>query len=360
MKSALQLARKGEGLTRPNPPVGAIVVLNNEIVGTGYHRKVGCDHAEVAALKNAGTLAQGATIFVTLEPCSTVGRTPPCTDAILKAGIKKVVVSVRDPNPKHAGRGIALLKHAGVEVLEGVCADEGKALITPFAKWITKGMPYVTLKLGMTIDGSIADFQDGSKWITGAKSRATVQAMRRRADAVCVGSGTARIDNPSLLPRPALGRTPYRVVFDTNCNLPDNLTIFNDVHNANTIVVAGPDASVAKIEALKVKGVNVWQVPIENGRISLKSFMQKMGEFGVLHALIEGGGEIAESLTRHQLVDEFVFFVAPLLLGGVSKKSFAGNGWLLEEAPRLVFKQIKKSGEDIMIRAVRRNEQLQV
>ena len=204
MARAIELARLGEGLTRPNPPVGAVLVLEDHIIAEGWHQKAGADHAERDCLKKIPPMPvnlKSATLYITLEPCSTHGRTPPCTDIILEKGIGRVVVSVVDLNPAHAGRGLKLLEDEGVEVVTGVLEEEGRALIAPFEKFITTGMPYITLKLASTIDGKIADSQGNSKWITGPEAREVVQAMRRRADAIMVGAGTVRADDPSLLPR---------------------------------------------------------------------------------------------------------------------------------------------------------------
>ena len=200
MQRALRLARRGEGLTRPNPPVGAVAVKSGKIVGEGYHRRAGGPHAEVVALSKAGTKARGCTLYVTLEPCCTWGRTPPCTDLILSSGVRRVVVSVRDPNPRHSGRGLTLLRRKGIRVIEGVCAEEGMKLIAPFAKWIRRGLPYVTLKLGMSVDGKIADRKGRSRWITGPEARNKVHELRRRVDGILVGGGTVRNDDPSPAP----------------------------------------------------------------------------------------------------------------------------------------------------------------
>ena len=228
MRRALALARRGEGCTRPNPPVGAVVVVRNRLVGQGYHQIAGGPHAEVHALRKAGRHSAGATLYVTLEPCSTQGRTPPCTDAIIAAGVRRVVVAVRDPNPRHAGRGLIVLRRKGIEIHEGVVADQATELLRPFAKWIQHKTPYVTLKLAMTLDGRIADAQGRSQWITGPAMRGAVHALRRRVDAILVGRETAAIDDPNLLPRPARGRQPFRVVVDSRGRLPPNLRMLHD------------------------------------------------------------------------------------------------------------------------------------
>ncbi|MFA7257683.1 MAG: bifunctional diaminohydroxyphosphoribosylaminopyrimidine deaminase/5-amino-6-(5-phosphoribosylamino)uracil reductase RibD [Kiritimatiellales bacterium] len=324
MQRALALARRGEGLTRPNPPVGAVLVQNGKIIAEGFHKKAGLDHAERACLKNLKPKAQSlrsSTLYVSLEPCSTTGRTPPCTDLILERGIKKVVIGAKDPNPAHSGRGIRILRRAGVEVITGVCRAEAEALIAPFAKRILTGMPYVTLKLASTIDGRIADASGKSKWITGPQARVKVQALRRSADAIMVGAGTVRVDNPSLLPRPSKGRNPWRVIIGSN--VPANAKVFCDEAAEWTLVMNGP----------------------------LKTILEELGRRGVMHVLCEGGGELAGSLMRAGLVDEFALFIAPAVLGGGGVPMFGKMGWPLTKMPLLHFQTLEKCGKDVFIRA---------
>jgi diaminohydroxyphosphoribosylaminopyrimidine deaminase/5-amino-6-(5-phosphoribosylamino)uracil reductase len=339
MQRALALARRGEGLTRPNPPVGAVLVQNGKIIAEGFHKKAGGPHAEVNCLKSAiGNRAKGelgpviagqrsgnlksSILYVTLEPCSTHGRTPPCTDLILERGIRRVVIGAKDPNPAHAGRGVRILRRAGVEVITDVCRAEAEALIVPFAKRILTGMPYVTLKLAATIDGRIADASGKSKWITGPQARAKVQALRRSADAIMVGAGTVRADNPSLLPRPAKGRTPWRVIVGST--LQANAGVLTDEAAGRTVVMNGP----------------------------LKKILSELGKQGVMHVLCEGGGELAGSLVRAGLVDEFALFVAPAMLGGDGVPMFGQKGWPLTKMPLLSFQTLEKLGKDVFIRAL--------
>ncbi len=322
MQRALALARRGEGLTRPNPPVGAVLVQNGKIMAEGFHKKAGGPHAEVKCLKPATGSLKSAILYVTLEPCSTYGRTPPCTDLILARGIRRVVIGAKDPNPAHAGRGIRILRRAGVEVITGVCRAEAEALIAPFAKRILTGMPYVTLKLASTIDGRIADSSGGSKWITGPQARAKVQELRRSADAIMVGAGTVRADNPSLLPRPAGGRMPWRVVVGSN--IPAKAKVRTDEAAERTLVLDG----------------------------SLKKILRDLGKRGVMRVLCEGGGELAGSLVRAGLVDEFALFFAPSLLGGEGVPMFGEKGWLMGKMPLLSFQTLEKCGKDAFISAV--------
>jgi diaminohydroxyphosphoribosylaminopyrimidine deaminase/5-amino-6-(5-phosphoribosylamino)uracil reductase len=325
MMRAIELARQGEGLTRPNPPVGAVLILEDQIVAEGWHHKAGEDHAERDCLGKLPPIAaslKNATLFVTLEPCSSHGRTPPCTDIILEKGIGRVVVSVEDRNPKHAGRGLDVLREAGIEVVSGVCENEGRELIAPFEKFITTGLPYVTLKLASTLDGKIADWTGDSKWITGAEARERVQEMRCRADAVMVGAATVRADDPSLLPRPARGRAPWRVVIGKN--IPSDAKVLNDEAAGRTLVREG----------------------------LLKTVLKEMAErHDIMHVLCEGGGQLAAGLVEEGLVDEFAFFIAPKLIGADGRPNFGKTGGLISEARTFKFQSMEQVGQDILIRA---------
>lgn len=350
---ALQEAQKGVGLTRPNPPVGAVVVKAGRIIGRGAHLKAGMPHAEPIALKEAGTHAKGATLYVTLEPCSTTGRTPPCTEAVIAAGIKRVVVGCTDPNPKHAGQGIDILKKAGIEttVLNDCRCRE---LLAPFAKWVTKGRPFVTLKLGMTLDGKIADRLGRSKWITGADSRKQVQALRRLADAVMVGADTVIRDNPSLQPRPAYGRKPFRVVVDSTGRTPPSAKVYTDRYALQTIVAVTKACSDAKIKKYESTGGQVIVLSASRKRISIPALMKQLAALGMMHVLCEGGGALAEGLVRAECVDEFVFFLAPRIMGGTeSTGAIAGKGWLLDKMPQLEWIETEQCGNDLKVRARR-------
>lgn len=325
MQRALQLAQRGEGLTRPNPPVGAVLVRNGEILSEGFHKKAGGPHAEVNCLNNLKTTPRSlksASLYVSLEPCSTEGQTPACTDLILECGIGRVVVGCKDPNPAHAGRGIRLLRRKGVQVDVGICRREAQRLIEPFAKRMLTGLPYVTVKLGVTLDGRIADSKGASQWITGPESRKKVQAMRRRADAIMVGAGTVRKDNPSLLPRPAKGRRPWRVIVGKN--IPAQSKVLTDEAAERTLIYDG----------------------------SLKRALRDLAKRGMMHVLCEGGGELAGALVRAGLVDEFAVFTAPSLLGGSGLPMFGQKGWSLAKMPALSFRTLEKCGDDVLLTAV--------
>jgi diaminohydroxyphosphoribosylaminopyrimidine deaminase/5-amino-6-(5-phosphoribosylamino)uracil reductase len=333
MQQTLDLAREGLGLTRPNPPVAAMVVKNHRLLGQGFHKKAGGAHAEIHALKEAGAAAKGAAIYVSLEPCSSRGRTPPCVEAILAAGIKEVYVSANDPNPKHAGRGLDLLRESGIYVHPGILEAAGRDLIRPWRSFITLGRPHVTLKLAMSLDGRIADFRKKSQWITGPAARELTQALRREVDAIMVGANTARLDNPSLLPRPSRGRNPYRVIVTREGRLPKSLKVLNDAKSKQTIVASTSGK----------KGTLAYR--------NLKGLMKKLAERDITHLLCEGGGELAGSLVKQGLVDDFVFFVAPTLLGDRGRPGIAGVRWDLDSKPQLEIVSSEAVGRDLMIRA---------
>lgn len=351
MREAIRLAQLGQGLTRPNPPVGAVVVMNGRLVGRGYHRKAGGPHAEVYALRQAGSRARGATLYVTLEPCSTWGRTPPCTEAILQAGITRVVAAIADPNSRHAGKGFRLLRRAGVEVVSGVHADMGREILAPFACSMTRHRPYVTLKLAESLDGRIADASGRSKWISGPAARNVVQQLRCQVDAIMVGAGTVIKDDPSLLPRPAKGRSPYRVIVDAAGRLPAGRRVFSDEAAARTILATTPRCPKQCRAAYAAKGVTVWVLPATGGGVSLPALMRSLHVLGVLHVLCEGGGELAASLLKAKLVDEMLLFVAPVVMGGTGIGAVGGKGWALAEAPRLKIVETRMVGDDVLIRA---------
>ena len=356
MRRAIALAKRGEGLTRPNPPVGAVVVKNGKIIGEGWHKKAGGPHAEIFALRHAGAAARGATLYVTLEPCSTFGRTPPCTGAILAAGISRVVIACRDPNPNHAGRGLRLMKKNGIEVCSAPVRAFGakesprgdatnadaKRLIEPFEMWMTKKRPFVTLKLAITLDGKIADAAGHSQWITGEASRKLVQDLRRRADAIMVGVGTLNADDPSLLPRPDKGRRPWRVIVDTKGRANHRAQVFNDDAAARTLIASAAHGADSFAQTISL--------PKKDGHVSLSALMAELGSLGILHVVCEGGGELASSLVRGKLVDELWLFIAPKIIGGrKAKPAFGGSGWLLKNAPAFQISDCRKVGNDLLV-----------
>lgn len=353
MARAIALARRAEGLTRPNPPVGAVVVRDGRVVGEGYHAGAGRPHAEVNALGMARRRARGATLYVTLEPCSTWGRTPPCTDAILAAGIRRVVAAVKDPNPHHAGRGLAVLRRHGVEAaLAATGSDEAEELIAPFASWITRGRPRLVLKLAATLDGRIADAAGRSKWITGPAARRLAQDWRRASDAVMVGVETVLADNPRLLPRPARGRRPWRIVVDSRGRTPADARVFADGRADRTVLATTAACADEAMRRYLAAGAQVAVLPADGaGRVSLPDLLAHLAGMEVMQVLCEGGGELAAALIRGGLADEMRWFIAPRLLGGGSRPAVGGAGWPLACAPELCFRTVARAGADLVVHA---------
>jgi diaminohydroxyphosphoribosylaminopyrimidine deaminase/5-amino-6-(5-phosphoribosylamino)uracil reductase len=353
MRRAIDLARLSEGSTRPNPPVGAVVVRDGRKLGEGRHQRAGGAHAEVEALNACREPVAGATLYVTLEPCCTTGRTPPCTERILRDGLARVVVGCRDSNACHCGRGLELLSEQGVEVVYGVCEDEARELVLPFSKHIVTGYPFVTLKLAMTLDGHIADRNARSQWITGEAARDEVQRMRRRADAVMVGAGTVLVDNPSLLCRNGGGEKLMRVVVDGLGRTPPASQVLTDGAASRTILVTGRGVAREKVEAWSSQGASVWEFALNTqAKIPLKRLLKRLGDEGYLHILCEGGSELAGALHDAGLVDEYCFFYAPAVLGD-TKAVYAveGKGSLLPKMTRMRCVDVKRFGDDVMMRA---------
>jgi len=331
MHLALNLALKGRFETSPNPRVGACVVLKGKLVGQGWHKKFGGPHAEVMALRQAGKRAKGAVLYVTLEPCSSWGKTPPCVDAVIQAGIREVVFAVRDPNPKHAGRAGALLKKAGVLVRHDVLAREAEKQNETFFKWIKTGRPFVTLKMAQTLDGKIATRTGQSRWISSSESRELVQDLRRGHDAVLVGKNTLLMDNPRLSVRGTKQPNRYlRVVLDPRCEVPVGAKIFTG--NQAVLLAIGE-------KALKKASLRAWKRPVTllplkeiNGRLDLDQLLKKLGALGVASLLVEGGGETAWSFLSQKQVDRVIWITAPKIFGGRdAKTSVEGDGVALPD-----------------------------
>jgi len=351
MRLALALARRAEGQTRPNPPVGAVVVGNGRLVGAGWHRRAGGPHAEVFALRAAGARARGATLYVTLEPCSTWGRTPPCTDLVLRSGVRRVVAAIRDPNPRHRGRGLRLLARAGLAVESGVCRAEAEDLLAPFTAWATRGRPWLTLKLGVSLDGRIADAAGESKWITGPAARRRVRALRQRCDALLVGGGTARADDPGLKTGTRARLQPLRVIVSARGRLPRGAQVLTDAQRGMTVIATSGRCPARRREEWSAAGAQVWTLPATAGGVDLGALLARLHGAGCLHAVCEGGGELAAALVRAGLVDEYWFFVAPRLLGGGGVPAIGGRGWPLRAAPALRIVACERVGADVLIRA---------
>jgi len=352
MRRALSLARKAVGCTRPNPPVGAVVVKNGQIIGEGFHSCAGAPHAEVEALNACAVSPKGATLVVTLEPCCTHGRTPPCTERILKEGLSRVVVGCHDENGCHCGRGLDLLRTKGVDVVFGVCEAEAKELVRPFFKHVATGYPFLTLKLAMTLDGRIADRQGASKWITGETARNAVQQMRKGADVIMVGAGTVCADNPSLLYRGKGRDNLMRVIVDATGRTPDTATVLADAAAHRTIMATTTATSKRKMTAWQQQGASVWTfTPDKTGHVPLRQLMKRLGKAGYLHVLCEGGGTLAGALHDARLIDEYCLFYAPAILGDSRALSgFSGNGAQMGNLERLQLHSVKRLGDDLLLR----------
>ena len=355
MAEALALAEKARGATSPNPMVGAVIVRDGAVVGRGYHKRAGTPHAEVHALRQAGDKARGATMYVTLEPCSHFGRTPPCAPAVAAAGIKKVVAAMKDPNPKVAGRGFAILRKAGVEVVTGVLENEAKALNAAFIKYVTTGKPLVILKAAVTLDGKTATGDGDSKWITGESARRDVHRLRGECDAVLVGIGTLLKDDPQLTCRlPGAKRQPYRIVIDGGLDIGLKSNFCKLAADGKTIVATLPDANAAKAKKLEKSGVKVLRVPEKGtGKIDISQLLAELGKMSITSLLVEGGGETHFSFLSVGEADRAMFYIAPKLLGGKSSHTAVdGEGFgTIAAAVGVGEMEMKRFGNDIRISA---------
>jgi diaminohydroxyphosphoribosylaminopyrimidine deaminase/5-amino-6-(5-phosphoribosylamino)uracil reductase len=355
MRLALAEARKA--MPSPNPPVGAIVVdAAGNVVGTGHHVRAGEEHAEGIALAAAGDAARGGTLYVTLEPCNHDGRTGPCVDQVLAAGIARVVIGCVDPNPHVQGGGAHRLAESGAIVDVGVAGSEARALIAPWTKFITTGLPHVSLKLALSLDGRIATRSGASKWVTGAEARAKVQELRSRHDAVAVGVGTALADDPRLTVRDneliASGRPPWRIVFDTHLRLGLHSRLVQTAREVPVWVLAGTDAPQAEEQALVDAGCAVVRIPNSaEGRVDVAAALRLLASQGIVSILVEGGAELAGSLLATRLADELHAFIAPILLGPRGRPGavdWAGPD-TPTEAPRIVDPNWELCGRDAYV-----------
>lgn len=348
MREALRIAKNAEGRTSPNPLVGAVVVREGKIIAEGWHRKAGTPHAEVHALNMAGELAKNSTLYVTLEPCSHFGRTPPCANKIVECGIKKVFIAMKDPNPKVAGRGIEILKSAGIEVEVGLLEDEAKILNESFLKWITKKMPFVTLKFACSVDGKISTVGGESQWISCEESRKFTHKLRDISDGIMVGIGTVLADNPSLTTRLVEGKNPVRIIVDSLARTPLDARIIRD-GQAKTIIAVTESAPREKISALEGEGAEIIFAGAE--QVDLKILLEKLAEREITSLLVEGGGTLNFSLLKSGLVDKIFAFIAPKILGGRSAlTAVEGIGFeKLSDAVKLENFNAEKIGKDILI-----------
>ena len=351
MRRALVLARKGSGRTSPNPAVGCVIVRDGVIVGEGWHRKAGTPHAEVHALRDAGSKAHGADVYVTLEPCSHFGKTPPCADALIDAGVKRVFVGMVDPNPKVMGRGIEKLRAAGIEVAAGLFESECRKLNEAFIKHVTTGLPFVIYKSAMTMDGKTATASGDSKWITSDKSRRYVHKLRSMVDAVMVGAGTVVADDPLLTSRIPGGRDPLRVIVDSKLRIEPTAKVLTVLSPADTLiatVTSEPEKNVRLVGA----GGKVLICPTREGRVDLQALLRSLGERKVQSILLEGGAELAGDFLRQGLIDKLLFFYAPKLVGGDAPGPFRGPGTeTMAAGMRLRDISITRFDDDMLVEA---------
>ena len=348
----MELARRGEGRTSPNPMVGAVVVRDDRVVGEGHHQRAGGPHAEIWALEAAAEAARGADIYVTLEPCCHTGRTGPCTEAIIGAGLGRVFVGAVDPNPMVGGKGVAQLRSAGIEVQSGVLEPDCRMLNEAFNRWITTHLPLVTVKLGQTLDGRIAARTGESRWITSSQARLEVHRMRAAADAVLVGSGTALADDPQLNVRgiDVEGLDPLRVLVDSKLSVPPSFKLFAD---PRIIVATAVPMDSPRVAAIAATGAEIWSLPGGDGRVDLAALIARLGSREpqpITSLMVEAGGTLVASLLRHELVDKLRLFVAPSVMG---RDGWASIGDLEAdapaEAPQLEIASVDRIGPDLDI-----------
>ncbi|MGV3775020.1 MAG: bifunctional diaminohydroxyphosphoribosylaminopyrimidine deaminase/5-amino-6-(5-phosphoribosylamino)uracil reductase RibD [Verrucomicrobiales bacterium] len=360
MRRALTLAQRGYGSTSPNPMVGAVLVENGVVIGEGYHHAAGLPHAEVEALRDAerkGHSCEGATLFVTLEPCSTHGRTPPCTESIIKAHIAEVIVASSDPNPNHASKGFDLLHSAGIRVRSGLLNSESTRLNAAFNHWIVHKRPYVTVKSAMSLDGKIATSAGESKWITSERSRALGMKLRLGSDAILTGIRTVLADDPALTIRnisPAKRKQKplKRFILDSDARTPLSANVISDAQKEHTTILVSESAAEEKVQALQER-VRVWRIPRGESGLDLQEITRRMGVEQITSLLVEGGGEAVASFFAANLAHKVYFFYAPRILGGrASRKSVAGSGFSFpQDAPRLTDVQWKQLPPDLLLTA---------
>ena len=352
MNRAIELAELGQGWVNPNPLVGAVIVKNGQIIAEGWHECYGGLHAERNALKNGKDDPKGATMYVTLEPCCHHGKTPPCTEALIEKGIARVVVGMTDPNPLVAGKGVELLRNAGIEVLTGIEEEVIRKQNRIFIKYITTGMPWVVMKTAMTLDGKIATHTGDSCWVTGEKARMQVQEMRARYIGIMVGAGTAEIDNPMLTCRlERKVRQPIRIVVDSKARLILDSHLVETAKQYRTIVAHTQMADNTKLKQLISKGVELISCSETEGRINVDDLLKKLGKRGIDAILLEGGGELNETFIRKGFIDEVYAFIAPKIIGGCEAKTpVEGQGFsAMKDAVSLGDITMDKVGEDILI-----------
>ena len=351
MDIALHLARKGAGKVNPNPLVGAVIVNDGKIIGKGYHESYGKAHAEINAFKDAETeLIEGSTMYVTLEPCSHYGKTPPCVDQIIENRIKRVVIGMVDPNPLVSGKGVKKLQEAGIDVTVGILEDKCKKLNEVFIKYITKKKPFVVLKTAMSLDGKISTTSGESKWITDKEARENVHILRNELTAIMIGIDTVIIDNPELTCRIPNGRNPIRIVVDSNLRIPYDSKILQTAKKF-TIIATTEKARKEKINKLKDLGIIVIETKSKNEKVDLKDLMHKLGNQNIDSILLEGGSTLNYSALESGIVDKILVYIAPKIIGGMKSKTPVGGSGISHLKDAFKVRELSTSiiGKDILL-----------
>lgn len=353
MRLVLNLALKAEGHTSPNPMVGAVVVKSGKVISKGYHKKAGLPHAEIVALRKAGSKARGGDLYVNLEPCCHQGRTSPCTEGIIAAGIKRVVMGIRDPNHLVSGKGIRCLRKNGIEVVTGVLKRDCEKLNESFFKYIRTGRPWVILKSALSLDGKIATRSGDSQWITGSKARDYVHQLRNRVDAVLIGAGTVRVDDPQLTVRLKKGgmKNPVRVIVVGKNSIPVSARVFNNADRERVIYATATDLPLIRRNKLQKMGVEVLLIKRKKGQVDLSQLMGKLGTMGITSVMIEGGSEVSGNVLKEKLIDKIIYFLAPKIIGGKGAPGPVGGKGISQLKDGLQIKNmtVSKLGEDLVI-----------
>lgn len=352
MARALRLAERGRGKTAPNPPVGAVIVRDGEVVAEGWHRGPGMPHAEVEAFATAGDRARGGTLYVTLAPCTHAGRTPACLPAVIGSGVTRVVIATADPNPREESGSVDALLAAGIEVTVGVMETEARALIGGFTRWVRSGRPAVTVKIASSLDGRVAAADGSSRWVTGPAARRDAHRLRGWSNAVMVGIGTVLADDPALTCRLRGydGPQPLRVVLDSAARLPVASTVLDGT--APTLVAVTQKAADVAVETLRAAGAEVVRFPSREGRVDVAAVLDELGRRGVCDLLVEGGPTVTGELVERRLVDRYIFYIAPKLLGQVGLSAIAGViAPNIADARELTITSVRRMGSDVKIEA---------
>ena len=353
MRLALNLARKAEGYVSPNPMVGAVVVKSGKVISGGYHKKAGLPHAEIAALRKAGSKARGADLYVNLEPCCHQGRTPPCTESIIAAGIKKVVMGIRDPNRLVSGKGIRSLRKNGIEVVTGVLKRDCERLNESFLKYIHTGRPWVILKSALSLDGKIATRAGDSQWITGSKAREYVHQLRNKVDAVLIGAGTVRSDDPRLTVRLKQGgiQNPVRVIVVGKHGVPVSARVFSNARKERVIYATFADLSASRKKTLQKMGVEILLMKRKRGQVHLPQLMDKLGAMGITSVMVEGGSEVSGNVFKEKLIDKVIYFIAPKIIGGKGVPGPVGGKGIeqLKDALQIKNMTFSRLGDDLLV-----------